>query len=63
MSLPKFMDIRCPVCSHLLFRAFGISAHLIIEIRCTCKRLVEIREGFTCDIIQSAPRRQEAREA
>ncbi len=55
MSTPKFMDVRCPVCSHKLCEAFGISAHLIIRVRCTCKRTVEIREGFLATIIQSAP--------
>ena len=52
MSPVFFQDVRCPVCSHLLFRAFGISAHLVIQIKCTCKRLVEVKEGFNAEIIQ-----------
>jgi phage FluMu protein Com len=52
MSQGGYQDVRCPVCGHKLLEAFGISAHLILRIKCTCRRVVEIREGFVAEIVR-----------
>lgn len=46
------MDIRCPVCGHKLFEVFGISAHLVLRVKCTCRRIVQVTEGFSTEIIR-----------
>jgi hypothetical protein len=47
-----WQDVRCPVCSHKFFEAWGISAHLLIRIKCTCKRVILIKEGFVTEVVQ-----------
>jgi phage FluMu protein Com len=57
MSTSPFQDVRCPRCGHKLFQACGISAHLVIRIKCPSREcrdgIVQIREGFVAEIIQT----------
>lgn len=59
MSQAKFTPIRCPRCKHLLFEALGISAHMVIRIKCpktTCRDdIVQVREGWETELIPLAP--------
>ena len=63
MSQAKFTPIRCPRCKHLLFEALGISAHMVIRIKCpqrTCRDdIVQVREGWEAVIIPLAPLSQD----
>ena len=51
VTMPRFMDIRCPVCGHKLMEAFGISAHLVLRVKCTCRRIIQIHEGFVAEVV------------
>ena len=44
--------VRCPVCNKILFEAAGISGHLLIQIHCRCKRVIEVSSDFSTTIVQ-----------
>jgi phage FluMu protein Com len=39
-SRPSVVEVRCPVCRRLLFKARGQAPGMTVEIRCTCRRTV-----------------------
>jgi phage FluMu protein Com len=47
-----WQEVRCPVCKKILFEAFGLSTHLLIRIHCRCKRVIQVKEAFTAEVLE-----------